>query len=89
MSSERTSENIENLESPSTTEVASVETKPSEGWTWLYNTPKWHYFINQESLCKRWILFTKGAYLEPDMKSHRGEYCKICQKKLKAMRPNL
>jgi hypothetical protein len=89
MSSERTSENIENLESPSTTEVASVETKPSEGWTWLYNTPKWHYFVDQESLCKRWILFTKGAFLEPDIKAYNSDYCKICRKKLKAMRPNI
>lgn len=67
-------------------EVASVESRPKEGWTWLYNTPKWHYFVDQESLCRRWILFSGGAFLEPNMRSNRIGYCKTCEKKLKAMR---
>lgn len=88
MSSEEISKNIEKQENQSTISVASTEQKPTEGWTWLYNTPKWHYFINQESLCKRWMLFTKGTYLEANMKTYRDDYCKVCTKKLKAMRPN-
>ncbi len=83
-------ENTENKnEKKGMPKIASVETKPNEGWTWLYNTPKWHYFVKQQSLCRRWMLFTGGAYLEPEMRSNRIGYCKICEKKLKAMRPNL
>ncbi len=34
----------------------SEEAKPTEGWTWLYNSKKWHYFRNGKSLCSKWEL---------------------------------
>jgi hypothetical protein len=27
-----------------------------EGWTWLFNSKKWHYFRDGKSLCKKWAL---------------------------------
>lgn len=33
-------------------------TAPTEGWHWLSNAPKWHYFAaGGRSLCGRWMTF--------------------------------
>lgn len=29
----------------------------TEGWTWLTNSRKWHYFVEGRSLCSKWMLF--------------------------------
>jgi hypothetical protein len=34
----------------------------NEGWTWLLNSPKWHYFRDGRSLCKRFILLSRGEF---------------------------
>jgi len=26
-----------------------------EGWGWITNSPKWHYFVDGRSLCGKWI----------------------------------
>jgi hypothetical protein len=36
----------------------------SEGWTYLYNSPKWHYFRGGRSLCGKWLLLLGGGELE-------------------------
>ncbi len=56
--------------------------KPTEGWKWLINATKWHYFVKYESLCGRWGTFgmddlEKGMDDSPDN-------CKMCRRKLKA-----
>lgn len=28
----------------------------SEGWTWMHNSRKWHYFRDGKSLCRNWML---------------------------------
>lgn len=28
----------------------------SEGWAWLYNSRKWHFFRNKQSLCGKFML---------------------------------
>ena len=35
----------------------SVIDKKTEGWTWLHNARKYHYFRGGRSLCKGWGLF--------------------------------
>lgn len=55
----------------------------NEGWTWLQNSSKWHYFRNKRSLCKRWSLF-----LHPSSGYQQGglgspDNCKLCLKYLK------
>ena len=34
--------------------------KTKEGWTWLSNATKWHYFRNGQSLCKKYGIFGPG-----------------------------
>jgi len=54
-----------------------------QGWTYLYNSPKWHYFDSENggrSLCGRWMLFSLG-----DLESgndNSPDNCKACAKKL-------
>ncbi len=53
-----------------------------EGWTWLVNSKKWHYFSEQRSLCRKFALlrhpsegYEHGADDSPDN-------CAACRKKL-------
>ena len=56
-------------------------TKPEEGWTWLINATRWHYFRGGRSLCGRWGLFG-SAKLEPD--NHDStDNCAECRRRIK------
>lgn len=60
----------------------------NEGWTWLINIRKWHYFRDKQSLCKRWRLFihpTEG-YQQGSLNS--SDNCKSCVKYLKKEQDN-
>lgn len=48
-----------------------------EGWKWLYETNKNHYFVDGKSLCKRWL--TMGVTFN---RFEDQEDCKSCQKNL-------
>ena len=51
-----------------------------EGWTYLTNSPKWHYFVDGRSLCKRFMLFAL-----PDLElgnDNSPDNCKACRNKL-------
>lgn len=54
----------------------------NEGWVWLSNSPKWHYFVKGRSLCGRFGLFGKHDFVQEDGSS--PDNCKACQKKLAA-----
>lgn len=56
-----------------------------EGWNWLYNTPKWHYFVDGTSLCKRWLLFSIPEKMEQG-NDNSPDNCKLCRKKLQTRR---
>ena len=49
-----------------------------EGWTWLINSPKWHYVRKGMSLCNRFMVlnteFEQGNDESPDN-------CLVCRKK--------
>lgn len=51
-----------------------------EGWTWLWNAPKEHYFREGRSLCGRWLCL--GSDLYPHPSEVRGKVCSTCLKKL-------
>lgn len=51
-----------------------------EGWTWLLNAKKWHYFVDGRSLCKRWLLFTTPKLEQGNDNS--PDNCINCLKKL-------
>jgi len=65
---------------------------PTEGWTYLFNSPKWHYFRGGRSLCKRWMTFgsefEQGNDKSPDnckgcMTALEKERAKAASKQLK------
>ena len=53
-----------------------------EGWNWLINSPKWHYFRDGRSLCGRWMSFTKDGFDTEDKLDH-PDNCKECNKRRK------
>ena len=53
--------------------IIEPDTK-DEGWTWLINSKKWHYFVNNASLCKKWLLPFGGGVFE------KGNNSKICSR---------
>lgn len=57
----------------------SMSDKPKrEGWAWLDNTTKRHYFVDGRSLCCKWGYFgelTPGTDYYP-------QNCTVCRKKL-------
>jgi len=52
-----------------------------EGWTWLYNSKKWHYFKDGMSLCGKFMLL-KSDKLEQG-NDDSLDNCAICKKTLK------
>jgi len=58
--------------------------KNKEGWTWLANSKKWHYFVEGRSLCGKFLLLQipeleQGNDGSPDN-------CMACRKKLEKRR---
>lgn len=61
-----------------------------EGWTYLYNSPKWHYFVKGDrivSLCRKWMLFSV-ADLESG-NDNSPDNCAKCRKELIKRRAKL
>jgi len=58
------------------------EKMSKEGWTWLYNATKWHYFVDGRSLCGKYMLFGQGNDLEQGH-NNSPDNCVSCKRKLK------
>jgi len=56
-----------------------------EGWTWLWNARKWHYFRSGKSLCGRWGILSENA-LEVG-KDDSEDNCTGCRRKLIGEQP--
>ena len=52
-----------------------------EGWTWIFNSRKWHYFQEGRSLCRNFALLG-SADLEQG-NDNSPDNCATCKKKLK------
>ena len=52
-----------------------------EGWNWLFNSRKEHYFVLGKSLCNRYMLLDTSHLSETT-----NNPCAICKKKLEKMR---
>lgn len=51
-----------------------------EGWAWLINATKWHYFrTDGRSLCGRWMLLSNNATERGNDNS--PDNCKSCRRK--------
>ena len=50
-----------------------------EGWTFLWNSKKWHYFRDGRSLCRRWMCLS----YTPDEKEliDSPDNCAECKKR--------
>ena len=53
----------------------------NEGWTWLINSKKWHYFVNGRSLCGKFGLIGRPELKQGD--DDNPDNCAACRKKLK------
>ena len=58
-------------------------TKTTEGWTWLLNADKFHYFVDGRSLCSKYMLL--GAFDQCDPRTD-ADKCAACRKKLSRTR---
>lgn len=55
-----------------------------EGWTWLFNSTRWHYFRGGRSLCGKFLLLSRsGLQLGSD---DSRDNCAACRRKLEAER---
>ena len=52
-----------------------------EGWAWTFGSRKWHYVINNESLCGKW-LFPGNPMLEQDG-DDSPDNCAECRRRRK------
>ena len=52
----------------------------AEGWTWLLNARKWHYFVEGRSLCGRYLLLASGEFQRGDDDS--PDNCAACKRQL-------
>ena len=59
-----------------------TDTKAPEGWTYLYNSPKWHYFRDSRSLCGKFLLLDSSELEEG--KNDHPKNCMGCRRKLEA-----
>ena len=60
----------------------SDQMNPVEGWTWLHNSGKWHYFRDGKSICKQFMLLkhpSEGYEIGNDDSS---DNCKACKRAL-------
>lgn len=53
-----------------------MNTPIAEGWTYLFNSPKWHYFRGGRSLCGWWMIFGNDFFERGNDKSL--DKCKAC-----------
>jgi len=51
--------------------------KENEGWTYLLNSPKWHYFRDGRSLCRKFLLLGKPEFDGDEPNS--PDNCAKCQ----------
>lgn len=51
-----------------------------EGWNWLFNSSKWHYFREGRSLCGKWMTLGNPEYQQGNDNS--PDNCAACKRKL-------
>lgn len=58
--------------------------KHTEGWTYLLNSPKWHYFREGRALCGRFLLLGNPELEQGNEAS--ADNCSSCRRKLEKER---
>jgi hypothetical protein len=54
--------------------------KDKEGWTWLINSKKWHYFRKSKSLCGKFLIIGNPQLEQGNNES--SDNCAQCKKLL-------
>ena len=57
----------------------------TQGWKWLFNTRKWHYFVDGRSLCRKWGTLGVGGC--EDTNHDSPDNCKTCRRALEKKYP--
>ena len=52
--------------------------KANIGWYWIYNDSRWHYFVNNNAVCKGYKRLAKTKY---QAKPGDGAVCEECEAK--------
>ena len=60
--------------------IAELKPDIKEGWGWLFNADKWHYFRDGQSLCRKWALLSASALEQGNNNSPTN--CLACRKVL-------
>ena len=72
---------VSEYQSTDSDEWEAEEVAPAmEGWGWLWNAKKWHYFAEDgRSLCGKWFRFGVNGLDPADVRSEQN--CTGCQRK--------
>jgi len=65
-----------------TMEIDQGGDKMNEGWTWLINSRKWHYFRDSRSLCGKFALFDPMSGDLERGNDDSPDNCAACKRKL-------
>ena len=65
-------------------DVYSEKSKGSaNGWNWIFNSPKWHYFQGGRSICGKWLGIGLGETCDDDPETDDSpDNCLACTKKV-------
>jgi len=53
-----------------------------EGWTWLANSSRWHYFRDGRSLCGKFMLFADPDEGYESGQDESPDNCAACKRKV-------
>lgn len=57
-----------------------------QGWNYMVNSPKWHYFIEGRSLCDRWLGLGLSGFDDDPLSDNHPSNCAVCAKKVAKLR---
>jgi hypothetical protein len=66
--------------------IAADPPPQPEGWAWLFNARKWHYFVAEKSLCGKWMTLGRSREQGND---DSPDNCAGCRKVLKSRQERL
>ncbi len=53
-----------------------------QGWNYLTNSPKWHYFVDGQSMCGRWLGLGLNDCNDDPKTDNSPDNCAACKKKV-------
>lgn len=78
--------NVELLIKEQEPEQEPPKKEDREGWKWLTNATRWHYFRGGRSLCGRWMTLTSSGMEKGNDRS--PDNCRSCARRLTGKEPS-